>query len=127
MMIRKIKSILLIDDDELFNFIHLTLLKNFKNVEKIEIAVNGKDALKFFQEKYFEIPEIVFIDIDMPNMNGFEFLQEIHKNHKYVFETTKFYMLTSSDNLSDINKAKEFNLSGYLIKPLTKEHLKEIL
>lgn len=125
---KKLNKILLVDDDELFNYIHQEILKKLNIAEKIEIAVNGKEALKYFEgvdkEQY---PEIVLLDIDMPIMNGFEFLDEISTKYKNVFEKTRVIMLTSSFNQRDINRANEYKVSGYLNKPLSVEPFQEIL
>ncbi|MDQ3393323.1 MAG: response regulator [Bacteroidota bacterium] len=125
---KTLNRILLVDDDELFNYIHKEILKNLKVAGKIEVAINGREALKFFKEDNAEqYPDLVLLDIDMPIMNGFEFLQEMSDNFKNILETTKVIMLTSSLNERDMKKANEYNVSGYLNKPLTIEKFKEII
>lgn len=124
---KKLNKILLIDDDELVNYIHQQLLILLNASDNIEIAINGKEALKVFQYENNEIPELVFLEIDMPIMNGFEFLEEIHNNHKHILEKTKFIILTKSLDILDLYKAKDYKIYGYLNKPLGKEIIYDIL
>lgn len=125
---KKLIKILLVDDDELFNYIHLEILKKLKLAEKVEIAVNGKEALNFFKgENKESFPEIVLLDIDMPIMNGFEFLHELSTNYEDAFNKTQIIMLTSSISQRDIDKAKEYKVSGYLNKPLNVDTFQETL
>lgn len=122
----KLKKILLVDDDDLFNYIHQEILKKLQVTEKIEVAVNGKEALKFFESKE-NYPDLVLLDIDMPIMNGFEFLHQITTTYKEALTGTRIIMLTSSFNQRDIDKANGYKVSGYLNKPLSPDKFFEVL
>lgn len=123
---KKYLKVLLIEDDDIFNFIHNNLLLKFEKVKKVEFANNGREALKHFDRPYIDIPEVIFLDLDMPLMNGFDFIDEIKRNHHHVLELSRIYVLTSSISKKDYEKCQEYGLSGYLIKPLTVEDLKVI-
>lgn len=123
---RKLKKIFLIDDDETSNFLNNILLNQMNIVEKIEISKNGKEALKKVKSSQdLDWPEVILLDINMPVMDGFEFLEEFSKINKSSGKT-KVIILTSSDSKRDLEKAKNYKIAGYLNKPLTKEKLENI-
>lgn len=127
----KIKNILLVDDDDTSNFINKLVLKGMEISGEIKVSTSGIDALNYLKEKCLENvsdagPTIVLLDINMPVMNGFEFLDAIKKNPDIKDENLQICMLTSSTNPEDIRKAKEYNIYGYLDKPLTAEKIKQV-
>ncbi|MDQ3395357.1 MAG: response regulator [Bacteroidota bacterium] len=128
---RKLKKVFLVDDDETSNFLNSLLIRSMKITDKVEIAKNGKEALtKFVAFKTHngnEFPELVLLDINMPVMDGFEFLEEFEKLYSVNHEEIKIVMLTSSNSPKDIDKAKRFNIAGYINKPLTEEKLQKLI
>ncbi len=125
---RKLKKIFLVDDDETSNFLNNILLNQLNIVEKIEILKNGKEALKKVNSATdLDLPEMILLDINMPVMDGFEFLEEFSKNKSKYPGKTKIIILTSSDSKKDLEKAKNYQIAGYINKPLTKEKLEQIL
>jgi CheY-like chemotaxis protein len=90
---------------------------------------NGKEAFENLKERYHDgklIPDVVFLDINMPIWDGWEFLAEMKKHQIPIGK--ELFILTSSLSLDDQQKANSYNLSNrYLSKPLTKDKLKEIL
>lgn len=125
---RKVKKIFLVDDDETCNFLHNILLNQMKVFEKIDISKNGKEALrkvKSFND--FDWPEIILLDINMPVMDGFEFLEEFTKINSSSRGNTKVIILTSSDSKRDLEKARNYKIDGYINKPLTREKLENYL
>ena len=74
-----LKSVLLIDDNKADNFIHKAYIMKHGGVETIEMVTGGEEALKFLTSKAsgeYPRPELIFLDINMPRMNGWEFLEE---------------------------------------------------
>ena len=76
---KKLNCILLIDDDSDDNEYHEIILRKLAITEKIDIAINGVEAIKYLKTKDRVPPELIFLDINMPKMNGWEFLEE-YKN-----------------------------------------------
>ncbi len=120
------RHILIIDDDP----ISIVILK--KNLELVEVTKkittfnNGKDALNYLKKEYQEDERYtIFLDINMPKMNGWEFLK---KTEAFLIpKNTTIYLLTSSINKLDKEKATQFPIiKQYLSKPISKEILKEI-
>ena len=73
-------------------------------------------------------PDLIFLDINMPGMNGWEFLEEYNKLDKEIQSRVMVIMLTTSDNPDDSMRAKTWGfVSDYITKPLTKERLKDII
>jgi CheY-like chemotaxis protein len=127
----KLKSVLLVDDDAGTNFLHKIIIEECGNVEQVNICTNGKKALDFLQENIAQspaqIPNVVFLDINMPVMDGWEFLQEFEKLPEPVRRQCKVVMLTTSVNPDDAQKAMaNQNVTAYRNKPLTCDMLKEL-
>ena len=130
-MNKKLKSILLIDDNPDDNFFHERVIKkNYPDVNVIAIQT-GKEALEYLKlrKDHEDLhPDLIFLDINMPGMNGWEFLEEHKKLAKEFQSKAIIVMLTTSDNPDDKMKAKVMNVaSDFKTKPLTKEMLAEII
>ena len=122
-------SILLVDDDEITNFLHKELLSKVHIAEDIVIATNGEEALSLMKKGGAEnhIPDLILLDINMPVMNGFEFLEQFKKLPQEKIKKTKIIALTTSNNERDKEKLKQLGIQQIMIKPLTEEKLlKEI-
>lgn len=121
-------KILLVDDDVINNELNKFVIENTGYAKNIEIALNGEEALNLLQKKNeTNTPNLIFLDLNMPIMNGFEFLEEYKNMNIPSKELTKIYILTSSRNEKDLAKAKNFQIEGYVTKPLTIEKVKTIL
>lgn len=126
---KKIELACIVDDDP----IHLFLTKKYVEltnlVERILICRNGKEAydmLKTLITNSEKLPEIIFLDLNMPIWDGWQFLDEFTKIP--IEQKITVYILTSSDNSEDIKRAERYNLKGnYLIKPISQQQLKELL
>jgi len=130
-MKRKLSCILLVDDDLPTNFINERVLKKIDCTEKIIAVQGGFEALEYLKstdkEKHPQ-PDLIFLDINMPGMNGWEFLE----NYTHLNDTEKskaiVVMLTTSLNPDEREKAKNIpQISAFLNKPLFIDGVNEIL
>lgn len=132
---KKFHAVMLVDDNEIDNLINQKMIEASNIAENIFVHSGAKSAIEFLKniEKLAKgpvslyLPEIIFLDIDMPLMDGFQFLDEFDKLSESVKAHCKVVMLTSSLNPQDMNKAKknQFVLK-YINKPLTQENLKKL-
>jgi CheY-like chemotaxis protein len=126
---RKIELVCIVDDDPTHVFITKKYIELSGHVEKILICRNGKDAFETLEKLIVNkdrLPKIIFLDLNMPIWDGWQFLDEFTKIP--VKEIITIYILTSSNDEGDIEKAKKYSLtSNYLIKPVNQSQLKEIL
>lgn len=110
---------ILIDDDPIINLVHKKIIKNADLEAEITDFISGKKALEFFKQKANEQVDVVLLDINMPEMNGFEFLEELIKNKNIDCAKWNIFILTSSLNIKDKEQAEKYPiLKGYLEKPL---------
>lgn len=123
----RLKRLLLVDDDETSNFLNEFLIKGMDIVDEVFIASNGQEALDFIQgqKETLQYPQLIFLDLNMPVMDGFEFLEEFEKIQQQSDRKIPVYVLTSSNYFKDFERAKAFSVAGYIIKPLTEEKIRE--
>lgn len=122
--------VMLVDDDEITNFINESLIEEMEIANQIQIAKNGLEGiaqLNTQEEEGKAFPELILLDINMPVMNGFEFLEEFQKLGFSEHQSIVLIMLTSSENEKDIRKIKNSAVVDYLNKPLTESKLSGIL
>lgn len=122
---------MLIDDNEHDNFFHEREIKKNNSETFVITKKSGIEALEYLKSKKNNDniqPDLIFLDINMPGMNGWEFLEEYNKLDKEIQSRVIVIMLTTSDNPDDTNRAKTWKfVSDYITKPLTKERLKDII
>ena len=130
-MRKKINCILLIDDDKSTNFLHKIIIEETGVSEKVEAVQTGQEALDYLERKkegVYPRPDLIFLDINMPGMNGWEFLKEYEKLDDNLKGEIMIMMLTTSINPDDEEKAKKTKfINGFLNKPLTTEALEKII
>ncbi|MEQ8242209.1 response regulator [Fulvivirga sp.] len=122
------KKVMIIDDNEIDIFINQKVLEfnNFASeIINIQAAQNAIDQLK--SSKIEDIPNLIFLDLNMPIMDGFRFLYEFSLLPDEVRAKIKIVVLTSSDNSNDKEKvAANADVLTYISKPLTDQKLSEI-
>lgn len=125
---KKIDSVLLIDDDKFNNFLNYRLLKKVNPVGEIKIAENGEEALTYLNAKDSEVcPQVIFLDINMPGMNGFEFIDSF-KNLKVCKTQPRIFMLTTSTDINDLMRLENYpEIKGFVNKPLTENKLRQVI
>jgi CheY-like chemotaxis protein len=127
---KKLESVLLVDDDEITNFINEQLIKDLSVAEEILVATNGKEGIDAVEKRCQDkksCPELILLDINMPVMNGFEFLEKYQQMYLPHRPKSVVVMLTSSENSKDIEKSKQTTIADYMTKPLTEKKISSIL
>ena len=128
---KKLNCILLIDDDSPTNFLHEMVIEEMDCAEQVVSVESGEMALAFLNTEVdgqHPHPDLIFLDINMPAMNGWEFLEayktlDVKRQGKVII-----VMLTTSLNPEDRDNAQKINqITGFLNKPLTAEALEQIL
>jgi CheY-like chemotaxis protein len=122
---------MLVDDNRNDNFFHEREIKK-NNQSTIVISkssgMEALDYLKSTKDSKEMVPDLILLDINMPGMNGWEFLKEYNRLDKDLQSRVIVIMLTTSDNPDDEAKAKKFSfVSEYITKPLTKETMEDII
>ncbi len=128
-MKKELRSIMLVDDNPADNFYHQRIIKKYNSEIKILTFESAKAALEFIKtiEDLDFLPNLIFLDINMPGMNGWEFLEEYELLDKVRQSKLLVIMLTTSENPSDIIKARTWNfVADFKSKPLSQIMLEEI-
>lgn len=126
----KLKSILLIDDDYPTNFLHEIILKETGLVDNIDACTSVDDAIVFLKEKHAEnaSPQLIFIDINLPAKNGFQFVEEFDQLDKSIQEQSLIVMFSTSENPKDLERSKTYSsIKDILVKPLNEEIIKGLI
>jgi CheY-like chemotaxis protein len=119
-------NILMIDDDVVTNFLVDILLAKSPFVTEYHIQSNAKEAIDFLST-YKSPLTCILVDVKMPEMDGFEFLEHFERHFRDKFPETQVYFLTSSARKSDESRAMKFqSVKGYILKPLSQTKLREI-
>jgi CheY-like chemotaxis protein len=119
----KLDNILLIDDDMTVNFLHSHMIENEKITNSLSIAETGELALKMIAK---ETPDLILLDLNMPKMDGWEFLKQ-YKKMIPPAKRSPIIILSSSANPDDKQRAdSSAEITGFYNKPLTKKTLLQI-
>lgn len=127
----KVKHVCIVDDDELFQFVMRQHFERLELVERIHKFTDGEQALNYIKSKLDdpdELPDLILLDVNMPYMDGWQFMREFVQLSLPEEKQIRIYILTSSTHESDLQRAKEFpSLAGYLVKPIGKNIIRELL
>ena len=133
-MKRKLNCILLIDDDEPTNFLNKLIIEEAECAVNVQVEQSATDALDYLTTEDVDVagsgstPDLIFLDINMPAMDGWEFLEEYQKLTPAQKARVIVVMLTTSYNPEDEVKARNHGLiAEFRNKPLTTEMLMDVL
>ncbi len=127
----KVDTAGIIDDDEIYQLVMKRTIEQSGMIHSVLQFYNGEQAILYFkeqQDRNGHLPELLLLDINMPYMDGWQFLDELirlglDKDHKLTI-----FIVTSSSTTEEVNKAKEYNIvSGYHVKPITKDKFHEMM
>ena len=128
--VKTIDLVMLVDDNDTDNFISKRIIEITKFAKRVEVKGSGQSALDYLKENQNiadNLPNIIFLDINMPVVDGFVFLYEFEKFNELVRNKCKVIILSSSDNKRDIDKIVNNNhVIKFITKPLTEVALDEI-
>jgi len=119
------KVICIIDDDPIYQFLINKIIDRSDAGHDVLFFKNGKEAIDYFMlDLENNLPEIILLDLEMPVMDGWDFLKEIGKLHT---ENTDIYIVSSSISNEDKEKAKQFpKIKGHFSKPVNANKIQEI-
>ncbi len=114
----QLESVMIIDDNEMDNLLNKIILEKFNYSQNIQLYNSPTTAIKDLTEGKIT-PDAIFVDINMPEMTGFEFVEAFEKIKRPELLKSKLFIISSSDDKQDIRKAFSFkSVSKYLTKPL---------
>lgn len=130
-----LKNILLVDDDPIAVTLNKLLLQHMDVSDKIAICNNGEEALSFLKQECFSEEaasnsnplNLMFLDVNMPVMSGYELLQELENFKKEGCKLPKVVLLSASDHPRNLSMLNEFEIFDYMVKPLTEDKIFELI
>ncbi|WP_375417703.1 response regulator [uncultured Hymenobacter sp.] len=129
---QKLSSVLLVDDDSTTNFLNQLLLNSLGVAEQLLVAENGAEALQTLARTCPEsaapaCPVLILLDVNMPIMNGIEFLEAYQRLPLAQRQAIVIVMLTTTMHARDLTRIQELPIAGLVSKPLTREKINTIL
>ncbi|MDB5193051.1 MAG: two-component response regulator [Segetibacter sp.] len=126
----KFTNVLLVEDDPITIMVCDRIIKMSAFAENVTSCENGKKAIDFLNNQRtasLDFPEVIFLDINMPVMNGWDFLEEFEKVQHSFTTLPRIYILSSTVDPEDYKKAKSYSsVEDFISKPLSKEFLDNI-
>ena len=125
------KKLLFIDDSPLDHFILKRILNKYNLAYEINCTPNGEEVIRFLEQNRQNselLPDVILLDIYMPEFDGWEFLEKAQKLYSSLAKPFKLYILSSSINPKDINYSKQFPcVKSFVFKPITREVLERLV
>ncbi len=130
-MMEKVGTLCLVDDDTLFHFLTRKVVERTHLVNQVITFINGLEAIRFLvsaKNDPEELPEIILLDLNMPVMDGWGFLDEYQLLRPKLNKKITLYVVSSSIVPDDIQRAKAISeVTDYIIKPVTRDKFMDIL
>ena len=127
----KKSTICIVDDDEIFQFITRKSFERLNRSDEVLIFSNGEEAIQYIQDtqqEHHALPDVIFLDINMPIMDGWDFMEEFNKIKMYDTHMPAIYMVSSSIDDKDLSRARALPMvKDYIIKPIDDKKIVEIL
>ena len=125
-------NVCLIDDDKVYQFTSKMILEATQLTSNISTFFNGQEAIDFFLDPANQtieaLPDVIFLDINMPVMNGWNFLEAYNKIFYSLPKKILIYVVSSSVDESDMERSKSYaSVTDYVIKPINKEKYRLLL
>jgi response regulator RpfG family c-di-GMP phosphodiesterase len=122
------KHIALVDDDEVINLVHSEVIKRIVQDVQLEIFQSGTQLLEYLKDHDEQRLDVIFLDIRMPEMDGFEVLEKIGEMNPKASQNSRLYVLSSTLDERDLNKAKSNPLvTDFIGKPLSFDVFRQLL
>jgi CheY-like chemotaxis protein len=130
-MNHKLSTAGIIDDDQIYQLVMRRTIEQSGMIKDVLQFYDGEEAINYFKAKWQtpeSLPDLILLDINMPYMDGWQFLDEFVKIPFRADYKRSIYIISSSSTMEDLNKAKEYEVvSGYHIKPVTKDMFERIM
>ncbi|SFQ67981.1 response regulator [Hymenobacter arizonensis] len=128
---QSLSCVLLVDDDPTTNYLNQLLLKRLGFSSQVMVALNGQEALDLLLQNCHrvsnECPALILLDVKMPVMDGFAFLEAYDKLPLTQKESIVIVMLTTSLHPQDVERVERLDIASFLNKPLTEAKLNQVL
>ncbi len=124
-MLNSNRAILLVEDDEVDVMTVKRAVKKLNISNPLDHATDGEDAIKYLEDKFPKVPCIIILDINMPRMNGIEFLKIIKADER--FKRIPVIVLTTSKEEQDRYQSFNLSVAGYMVKPVDFEKFVEVM
>jgi len=116
----KINSVLLVEDDIIDVKIIKRIFKDLGLAYPLHVSPDGEEALQYLRDKNTKLPTLILLDLNMPRMDGFEFLTIIKNDH--ILKSIPVIILTTSKDQNDKNEIFELGIAGYMVKSVDYKH-----
>lgn len=124
-------KLILIDDDIIYHKIAQVMLKEYSPVNEVVSSTDGKATLEYLIENKANnknLPDYIFVDINMPKYNGWDFLNGYKKIRKSLQKAIRIYIVSSSIDPNDIKRSKSYTfVQSFIVKPLRREFLQALI
>lgn len=133
---KKLNCILLIEDNDFINIYNRRVIEQLNLAENIEIVEDGQEGLDYLMQQgkfaqnghVHNLPDLILLDLNMPRVNGWEFMQEFQKIKKSIDKRIVIIVLSTSPNPDDIKRSEDIgDIAAFVSKPLTRDVLGKLI